>query len=222
MHGGADKSDSLMAPLASRVIVGPFTAMDIAKGTVITDIKKRHSRRVHRILDQRTTGTSPPTWMCTSSWNRDGEATTPGPWRLVGSQLVHIFISRQHTGHGWNIVEWWFSALTTKNLQRSAHRSAKNYPRAYANGSRYGTRTPPRSCGTRPRKNFSNASPAAAPPSNRHRRARALNTLLPRGVNRTGHKASSHRLKTEPRAINILIYGHQATRMTYVQGYRIT
>jgi transposase len=41
-----------------------------------------------------------------------------------------------------NLVAWWFSALTTKKLQRSAHRSVKESPRTSSRGSRCGSHDP--------------------------------------------------------------------------------
>jgi transposase len=102
-----------------------FAAMDIAKGTVITDIKKRHTQvefiaflnkinrevpddlDVHVILDNLATHKTPKV----QAW-------------LLRHPRFHFHFTPTY-GSWMNMVERWFSALTTKNLQRSAHRSAK-------------------------------------------------------------------------------------------------
>jgi transposase len=102
-----------------------FAALDIAKGTVITDIKKRHTQvefiaflnkinrevpaelDVHVILDNLATHKTPKV----QEW-------------LLRHPRFHFHFTPTY-GSWMNMVERWFSALTTKNLQRSAHRSAK-------------------------------------------------------------------------------------------------
>jgi len=49
-----------------------------------------------------------------------------------------------------NMVERWFSALTTKKLQRSAHRSVKELAADIKAWAAPGTRTPSLLSGTRP------------------------------------------------------------------------
>ncbi len=102
-----------------------FAALNMATGSVITDIRKSHTSAdfiaflnkvnrqvpkdldVHVILDNLSTHKTP---------------------------AVHAWLLRHHRFHfhftptygSWmNMVERWFSALTTKKLQRSAHRSVK-------------------------------------------------------------------------------------------------
>ena len=102
-----------------------FAALDIAKGTVITDIKKRHTQvefieflnkinrevpsdlDVHVILDNLATHKTPKV----QAW-------------LLRHPRFHFHFTPTY-GSWMNMVERWFSALTTKSLQRSAHRSAK-------------------------------------------------------------------------------------------------
>ena len=100
-----------------------FAALDVATGTVITDLCKTHTSKdfvaflnkinrevpadldVHIVLDNLSAHKTP---------------------------LVHRWLLRHHRFHlhftptysSWmNLVERWFSALTTKQLQRSAHNS---------------------------------------------------------------------------------------------------
>ena len=102
-----------------------FAALDIARGTVITDIKKRHTQvefiaflnkinrevpaelDVHVILDNLSTHKTPKV----QEW-------------LLHHSRFHFHFTPTY-GSWMNMVERWFSALTTKKLQRSAHRSEK-------------------------------------------------------------------------------------------------
>ncbi len=102
-----------------------FAALDIATGTVITDIRSSHNQNdfvaflnkinrevpaeldVHVILDNLSTHKTPKVQRWLLRHHRFQLHFTP----TYGSWL--------------NLVERWFSALTTKKLQRSAHRSTK-------------------------------------------------------------------------------------------------
>ena len=102
-----------------------FAALDMAKGTVITDIRKHHNQddfiafmnkinrevpahlEVHVILDNLATHKTPKV----QAW-------------LLRHQRFHFHFTPTY-GSWMNMVERWFSALTTKKLQRSAHRNAK-------------------------------------------------------------------------------------------------
>jgi transposase len=102
-----------------------FAALDIARGTVITDIKKRHTQvefigflnkidrqvpaelDVHVILDNLATHKTPKV----QEW-------------LLRHPRFHFHFTPTY-GSWMNMVERWFPALTTKKLQRSAHRSEK-------------------------------------------------------------------------------------------------
>jgi transposase len=102
-----------------------FAALEIATGTVITDIRARHTsadfvaflnkvnRRVpehldvHVILDNLATHKTP----------------TVQKW-LLRHRRFHFHFTPTY-GSWMNLVERWFSALTTQKLQRSAHRSVK-------------------------------------------------------------------------------------------------
>jgi transposase len=100
-----------------------FAALEVATGKVITDIRTRHTSAdfvaflnkvnrevpkqldVHVILDNLSTHKTP----------------TVHRW-LLRHRRFHFHFTPTY-GSWMNLVERWFSALTTKKLQRSAHRS---------------------------------------------------------------------------------------------------
>ena len=102
-----------------------FAALEIATGKVITDIRSRHTSTdfiaflnkvnrnvpagldVHVILDNLSAHKSPPV----QKW-------------LLRHRRFHFHFTPTY-GSWMNLVERWFSALTTKKLQRSAHRTVK-------------------------------------------------------------------------------------------------
>ena len=102
-----------------------FAALDIATGTVITDIRSSHTSAdfiaflnkinrnvpagldVHVVLDNLSAHKTP----------------TVKRW-LLRHRRFHFHFTPTY-GSWMNLVERWFSALTTKKLQRSAHRSVK-------------------------------------------------------------------------------------------------
>lgn len=102
-----------------------FAALNIATGTVITDIRKTHTSDdfiaflnkvnrnvpaeldVHVILDNLSAHKTPKV----QRW-------------LLRHKRFHFHFTPTY-GSWMNLVERWFSALTTKKLQRSAHRSVK-------------------------------------------------------------------------------------------------
>jgi len=102
-----------------------FAALEIATGKVITDIRARHTSAdfvaflgkvdrnvpkdlaVHVILDNLSTHKTP----AVHKW-------------LLRHKRFHLHFTPTY-GSWMNLVERWFSALTTKKLQRSAHRSVK-------------------------------------------------------------------------------------------------
>ena len=102
-----------------------FAALEIATGTVITDIRARHTSKdfvaflnkinrnvpahldVHVILDNLSAHKTP----------------TVHKW-LLRHKRFHLHFTPTY-GSWMNLVERWFSALTTKKLQRSAHRNVK-------------------------------------------------------------------------------------------------
>jgi transposase len=102
-----------------------FAALNVATGTVITDIRKTHTSpdfiaflnkvnrqipaelEVHVILDNLQTHKTPQV----HRW-------------LLRHPRFHFHFTPTY-GSWMNLVERWFSALTTKKLQRSAHRNVK-------------------------------------------------------------------------------------------------
>ena len=102
-----------------------FAALDMASGTVISDIRPSHNQDdfiaflnkinrevpaeldVHVILDNLSTHKTPKV----QRW-------------LVRHRRFHLHFTPTY-GSWMNLVERWFSALTTKKLQRAAHRNAK-------------------------------------------------------------------------------------------------
>ncbi len=102
-----------------------FAALDVASGKVITDIRARHTSEdflaflglidrnvpadldVHVILDNLSAHKTPKV----KKW-------------LLRHRRFHLHFTPTY-GSWMNMVERWFSALTTKKLQRSAHRSVK-------------------------------------------------------------------------------------------------
>jgi transposase len=100
-----------------------FAALEIATGKVITDLRKSHTAKdfiaflnkvnrevpaeldVHVILDNLSTHKTPEV----HAW-------------LLRHKRFHFHFTPTY-GSWMNLVERWFSALTTKKLQRSAHRS---------------------------------------------------------------------------------------------------
>jgi transposase len=102
-----------------------FAALEIATGKVITDIRAQHTSAdfvaflnkinrevpkdldVHVILDNLSAHKTP----LVQKW-------------LLRHRRFHLHFTPTY-GSWMNLVERWFSALTTKKLQRSAHRSVK-------------------------------------------------------------------------------------------------
>jgi transposase len=102
-----------------------FAALNMATGSVIADIRKSHTSAdfiaflnkvnrqvpkdldVHVILDNLSTHKTP----AVHAW-------------LLRHRRFHFHFTPTY-GSWMNMVERWFSALTTKKLQRSAHRSVK-------------------------------------------------------------------------------------------------
>jgi transposase len=102
-----------------------FAALEIATGKVITDIRPSHTSAdlvaflnkvnravpaeldVHVILDNLSAHKAPPV----QRW-------------LLRHRRFHLHFTPTY-GSWMNLVERWFSALTTKKLQRSAHRNVK-------------------------------------------------------------------------------------------------
>ena len=85
---------------------------------------------------------------------------------LLRHRRFHLHFTPTY-GSWMNLVERWFSALTIKKLQRSAHPAPKNWPPTSSPGPTPGTTIPARSYGTRPPNRSSNAWSNTAAPSTR-------------------------------------------------------
>jgi len=103
-----------------------FAALNVASGTVITDIRKSHTQddfvaflrkidkevpkqlEVHIILDNLSAHKAPAVQRF-----------------ILRNRRFHLHFTPTY-GSWMNMVERWFSALTTKKLQRSAHRNTKD------------------------------------------------------------------------------------------------
>ena len=102
-----------------------FAALEIATGKVITDIRARHTSADFVAFLNKVNREVPADSTSTSSWTTC-PPTRPRPctsW-LLRHRRFHFHFTPTY-GSWMNLVERWFSALTTKKLQRSAHRSVK-------------------------------------------------------------------------------------------------
>lgn len=138
-----------------------LAALQIATGKVITDLGKSHTAAdfiallnkvnrevpaeldVHVILDNLSTHKTPP---AVHAW-------------LLRHKGFHFHFTPTY-GSWMNLVERWFSALTTKKLQAPPTAASKPSRPTSATGSSAGTRTRNRSPGTRQPRKSSTASPA--------------------------------------------------------------
>ena len=137
---------------------------------MITDLRKSHTAAdfiaflnkidrevpaeldVHVILDNLSTHKTP----AVHEW-------------LLRHRRFHFHFTPTY-GSWMNLVERWFSALTTKKLQRSAHRSVKALAADIRDWVETWNENPDPSPGTRAPRRSSTASPATAPPSTNSRR----------------------------------------------------
>jgi transposase len=102
-----------------------FAALNVATGTVITDIRKSHTSADFVAFLNKVNREVPAELDVHVILDNLGTHKTP---------LVHKWLLRHRRFHfhftptygSWmNLVERWFSALTTKKLKRSAHRNVK-------------------------------------------------------------------------------------------------
>jgi transposase len=123
-----------------------------------------HRRRLHR-LPRQARGSGPA---------RAGPARHPRQPLDPQDPAVHAWLLRHPGVHfhftptygSWmNLVERWFSALATKKLQRSAHRSVKAFAADITDWVETWNQNPSPSCGPRPPTRSCAASPATALPS---------------------------------------------------------
>jgi transposase len=102
-----------------------FAALEVATGKVITQLRPSHQRGVRRVLEQdQPRGPRRP--RCPVVLDNLSTHKTPAvhEW-LLRHKRFHFHFTPTY-GSWMNLVERWFSALTTKKLQRSAHRTVKD------------------------------------------------------------------------------------------------
>jgi len=137
----------------------------VATGTVITDIRKSHTSADFVAFLNKVNREVPAELDVHVILDNLGTHKTP---------LVHKWLLRHRRFHfhftptygSWmNLVERWFSALTTKKLKRSAHRNVKELAADILDWPPPGTRTRVRLSGPRRPNRSSNAWLPTVPPS---------------------------------------------------------
>jgi Putative ATPase subunit of terminase (gpP-like)./Integrase core domain. len=102
-----------------------FAALNIATGTVITDIRSRHTSTDFIAFLNKVNRNVPTELDVHVVLDNLSAHKTPKVQRwLLRHRRFHFHFTPTY-GSWMNLVERWFSALTTKKLQRSAHRSVK-------------------------------------------------------------------------------------------------
>jgi transposase len=102
-----------------------FAALDIAKGTVITDIRSSHTSDDFITFLNKVNRNVPPELEVHVILDNLSAHKTPKVQRwLLRHRRFHFHFTPTY-GSWMNLVERWFSALTTKKLKRSAHRNVK-------------------------------------------------------------------------------------------------
>lgn len=100
-----------------------FAALDIATGTVITDIRKTHTSADFVAFLNKVNRNVPPGLDVHVVLDNLSAHKTPTVHKwLLRHKRFHFHFTPTY-GSWMNLVERWFSALTTKKLQRSAHRN---------------------------------------------------------------------------------------------------
>ena len=102
-----------------------FAALDIASGTVITDIRSRHTSDDFIAFLNKVNRNVPAELDVHVVLDNLSAHKTPKVHRwLLRHRRFHFHFTPTY-GSWMNLVERWFSALTTKKLKRSAHCSVK-------------------------------------------------------------------------------------------------
>jgi transposase len=102
-----------------------FAALDLARGTVISDIRPSHNQNDFIAFLNKIDREVPAELDVHIILDNLGTHKTPKVQRwLLRHRRFHLHFTPTY-GSWMNLVERWFSALTTKKLKRSAHRSAK-------------------------------------------------------------------------------------------------
>ncbi len=103
-----------------------FAALEVATGTVITDIRSSHTSADFVAFLNKVNRNVPPELAVHVILDNLATHKTPTVHRwLLRHPRFHFHFTPTY-GSWMNLVERWFSALTTKKLQRSAHRSVKD------------------------------------------------------------------------------------------------
>lgn len=100
-----------------------FAALDIATGTVITDLRKTHTSKDFVAFLNKVNRNVPPNLDVHIVLDNLSAHKTPLVHRwLLRHRRFHLHFTPTYSS--WmNLVERWFSALTTKQLQRATHDS---------------------------------------------------------------------------------------------------
>ena len=102
-----------------------FAALNIATGTVLTDIRSTHTSDDFIAFLNKINRNVPPELDVHVVLDNLSAHKTPKVQRwLLRHRRFHFHFTPTY-GSWMNLVERWFSALTTKKLKRSAHRSVK-------------------------------------------------------------------------------------------------
>jgi len=102
-----------------------FAALNIATGIVITDIRSQHTSADFIAFLNKVNRNVPADLEVHVILDNLSAHKTPKVHRwLLRHRRFHLHFTPTY-GSWMNLVERWFSALTTKKLQRSAHRSVK-------------------------------------------------------------------------------------------------
>jgi transposase len=101
-----------------------FAALNVATGTVITDIRKSHTSADFIAFLNKVNREVPAELDVHVILDNLGTHKTPQVHRWLRHRRFHFHFTPTY-GSWMNLVERWFSALTTKKLKRSAHRNVK-------------------------------------------------------------------------------------------------
>ncbi|HVA74583.1 MAG TPA: IS630 family transposase [Acidimicrobiales bacterium] len=102
-----------------------FAALDIASGTVITDVRSSHTSDDFIVFLNKVNRNVPPELDVHVVLDNLSAHKTPKVHRWLLRHRRFYFHFTPTYGSWMNLVERWFSALTTKKLKRSAHCSVK-------------------------------------------------------------------------------------------------
>ena len=100
-----------------------FAAFNIADGTVISELHRRHRHQEFKKFLKRSTRTSPRAWTSTYLDNYGTHKTPRQDW-LASHPRFHVHFTP--TGSSWiNQVERWFAYLTDQMIRRGVHKSVQ-------------------------------------------------------------------------------------------------